>query len=413
MKIERHVIIGCGIAAVSAAEEIRRRDPDCMITVFNGEPFPYYFRAALSFYFKSAIAEDELLGKPPSWAKDMRVRMISDRVSRVRAEEREVVGESGVVEPYDKLLIATGAWPFKAPWIGADLDGVFTYRTLVCAKTKTNYIRKHHAKKAVIVGGGILGVEMVENLVNLGLETTLLVREDRPLGVLFDEEGSKIVQGQMESDDVRVMTNTEMAEVLGSYGRAEGVKLSTGEELAADVVVVAIGVRPRTEFLEGSGVEAERGVAVDERMRTNVEDVYAAGDVAVRKTPDGPVQCRNWLTAGFMGRAAGANMAGADERYDEGVFFNASHAYRSMYALVGRFQSGGDGVRSVVLDSPPATRAKVNVDDEGKIVGGMFIGHTAPAWGVYRAVEKGLRLSDDEIRKGALYNAPGLPQLVF
>jgi len=415
MKTKSYVIVGSGVAGVQAAAEIKKRDPDGRVTIFNGEPFPFYYRPALSYYFKKAISEDELAAKPLDWARNTGIRILNDRAAVVRTDEGEVAGASGVVEKYDRLLIATGAWPFKAPWIGADLAGVFTYRGVVCAKTKMDYIRKNRAKKAVVVGGGILGVEMVENLRNMGLDVTLLVREDRPVGLLFDEEGAGIIRRQMEADGVRVMTNTEMTEILGDSGRVEGVKLSTGETVEADMVVVAIGVRPETDFLEGSGVETDRGVVVDKFLRTNVEGVYAAGDVAVRRAGEALIPCRTWLTAAEMGRAAGANMAGAPTPFKEKIFFNASHAYRSMYAVVGHYnEPEGAAVRHVVLNSPPGTRAKVILDG-GKVIGGIFIGHTAPAWGVYRAMENGAEIDANALSAkgvGAL-EAAGLPQFIF
>lgn len=417
MSFRKHVIIGFGAAGAEAAEAIRRRDPDARVTIFNAEPYPFYFRPALSYYFKGALGEEGLLARPPHWARRRRIRILNDTVREVRLHDREVVGESGLCEPYDELLIATGARPFKAPWIGADLDGVVTYRGLVCARKTMDHVKKRRVRRAVVVGGGMLGVEMAENFKSLGLETALLVREERPLSLLFDEEGSGIIRERMEKDGVRVLVESEVDEFLGDSGAVEGVRLKSGETLEADIAAVAIGVRPVVDFLEGSGVElAGGGVVVDEYLKTSAEGVWAAGDAAMRRMGERLIPCRTWLAAGRMGAAAGANMAGAGEPFDEGVFFNASHAYDVMYALVGRFgPREGDGVRGVVLDSPPGTRAKVMFEGN-KVIGGMFVGYTDPALAALRAVEKGLE-ADPAALSGSGWrsalSAAGPPMGVF
>lgn len=385
----RHVIIGFGVAGAAAAEAIREKDPRARITIYNGEPFPFYYRAAMSFYIKGAITEDELYARTATWTQERGVRVLNEKVAAVRPEAKEVVGESGMAEPYDSLLIATGAWPLVFPWPGAELEGVVTYRTLMCAKKTMDLVRKRGVKKAVVVGGGILGVELVEDLRNLGVETTLLVREERILELLFDAWGSALIHRQMEADGVRVALNTLVAEVMGDGGRVSAVKTDKGETIEAQMVGVAIGVKPFVEFLEGSGIDADRGVVVDETLRTNVDGVWAAGDVAVRKVGEEYIPCRTWLTAGEQGRVAGLNMAGVATEFREKVFFNASHAYNSIYAVIGRFgMPEGGGVRHVRLKTGADAYGKIIIEN-GKIAGGMLIGDVKAAWAVYRAIERG------------------------
>ncbi len=394
---KKYVIIGAGVAGVTAAETIRAKDPDGAITIINGEPFPFYFRAAMSFYIKGAITEDELYGKPAVWAQKNNIRTLNDRVKQVRVDNKEVCTQNGLTEPYDKLLVATGAWPFVAPWPGADLDGVVTYRSLTCARHMIDYIKKHAVKKAVVVGGGILGVELVEDLHNLGLETTLLARESRVLELLLDPEGSGIILDQMKSDGVRVLFKTELKEIIGKDGRVEGIVTSGGETIEAGLVGVAIGVRPHIDFLEGSGLVIDRGVIVDQRLNTSDPDVYSAGDVAVRKVNGSYIPCRTWLTAARQGRVAGANMVEGGEPFEEKVFFNASHAYKSIYSAVGKYDEpeGGD-IRHIRLEAGKGRYSKLVMDGD-RIIGGVFIGYVTPVWDVCRAIESGAKVDPERL----------------
>ncbi|VAX21539.1 hypothetical protein MNBD_NITROSPINAE04-1304 [hydrothermal vent metagenome] len=385
--MKKYLIIGSGVAGVCAAESIRKLDPDGQITIYNAESFPFYFRAAMAFYIKGAISEEELYAKPASWAKDLRIDLLNEKAVRVNTGDKEVLCESGRVDKYDSLLIATGAWPFKAPWPGAGLDGVVTYRSINCARKTIELVKKDNIKKAVIVGGGILGVEFVEDLHNLGVQTTLLVRGGDILGLLFDQEGGRLIQRQMEADGVRMAFGAELAEITGENGRATGVITKSGEKLEAGLVGIAIGAKPHIEFLEESGIETDRGVIVDGQLKTSIDDVYAAGDVAVRKTGGQFVPCRTWLTAASQGKAAGANMAGAKTDFEEKVFFNASHAYKSIYAVVGAFNAPqGDGYEHIRIETGKGAYNKIIVK-EGKVAGGIFIGDIRLAWDVYRAVE--------------------------
>ncbi len=415
--MKKYLIIGSGVAGVCAAESIRKLDPDGQITIYNAESFPFYFRAAMAFYIKGAISEEELYAKPASWAKDLRIDVLGEKAVRVNTGCKEVLCQSGRMDKYGSLLIATGAWPFKAPWPGADLEGVVTYRSINCARKTIELVKKENVKKAVIVGGGILGVEFVEDLHNLGVQTTLLIRGDKVLELLFDQEGGRLIQRQMEADGVRVAFGSELSEITGENGRATGIVTKSGEKLTAGLVGIAIGAKPHIEFLEESGIETDRGVTVDGQLKTNVDDVYAAGDVAVRKAGAKFVPCRTWLTAASQGRAAGANMTGAGADFEEKVFFNASHAYKSIYAVVGAFNAPReDGYEHIRIETGKDAYNKIIIK-EGRVAGGIFIGDIRLAWDVYRAIEKEAQVDAKVLSSNASHNIAramiGGPPLLF
>ncbi len=409
--MRRYVIVGAGIASVSAVDRIRALDPDGQITIVNNEPDPFYFRPALSFFFKGAISEKKLYGKPFRWADDSKVKIVNDVVISINVAEKNVTLKSGALEPYDRLLVATGAQPIIPPWPGAELDGVFTYRTASCARMKKERIETGKVKKAIVVGGGILGIEMVENLHNMGVETTLLLRGCSILDILFDDEGAGVILKQMEQDNIRVLCETEIAGIVGTNGAVTSVKTNKGDTLPTDMVMVAVGVRADTALLEGSGIDVERGVLVNENLMTNIEDVYSAGDVAVIHANGTKIPCGTWLRAATMGECAGENMAGAKKPFIEKVFFNASHAYKSIYAVVGKYNATtDDGAMHVVIKSDDDSYGKIVFKGE-KVIGGVFIGDVSPVWKVYRAIE-----TDASVNPGSsdiLADLPYTPQLLF
>ncbi|MBF0291197.1 MAG: FAD-dependent oxidoreductase [Nitrospinae bacterium] len=197
----RHVIIGLGVAGAEAAEEIRRRDPDGEITILNGEGTPFYFRPALSWLLKGRITGDEVNARPLDWTQRRNLTIISEKAVCVDTETKTVSTESGRQIGYDKLLVTAGAQAVKPSWTGVDLRGVFTYRTLGDTLAMAEHVEKVNAKNAVVVGGGILGVELAEIFHHMGLAVTLIVREARILSLLFDETASSIVARRMESSN--------------------------------------------------------------------------------------------------------------------------------------------------------------------------------------------------------------------
>ena len=329
-----HIIIGCGIAGITAAETLRQHDATAEITMIADEPF--YYRAALSFYLKGEIEEDEVYGKPENWHQDFSINMKNAVVTAVDTQKREVVLDDDEKMPYDKLLIATGASPFVVPWQGLDLDGVCTYRHLSCVQRFFRHI-KAGAKRAVVIGGGILGVELVDDFIQRGLEVTLLVQDDQVLDLLFDKIAAAIIEQQMRDDGVDIRFKAEADRFEGKDGKLTGVVLKSGEKLATNLVGIAIGIRTNIGFLAGSDIKVDRAVLVDEKMQTNVEDIYAAGDVCAIYDLDAKRYrpTRTWLPCALQGETAALNMLGKETTYNEGVFFNASHAYRSFYAVLG------------------------------------------------------------------------------
>ncbi|MDH4184355.1 MAG: NAD(P)/FAD-dependent oxidoreductase [Nitrospinota bacterium] len=386
-----YVIIGCGAAGVAAAESIRERDENCKITMYNGEPFPFYFRPALSYFMKGLISEEKLYAKPVYWAQARGIRALHEKVASVRPVDREVAGDSGMVTSYDKLLIATGAWPVTLDCPGANLPGVFTYRSIMCCRKITGYIQKRAVTEAVVVGGGILGVELAENFMSLGLKVTMVVRGSRLLDSRFDAQMAQIIQRKMEADGATFVFGAQLAEVASESGHTSAVITDGGQRISAGIVGVAVGVRPMGKFLTGSGIDWENGIAVDSWQRTGVDGVFAAGDVAQVKGAHGSPG--GWLTASLQGARAGYCMAGGEEDARPVTYLNASHVYKMRYALVGRFSAPEEGaIRKVRLTMSGEDEYGLLTLENGRIVGGAFLGGADLAWDVARAVENRVRV---------------------
>lgn len=383
---KKYVIIGAGIAGISAAEELLRLDPAGDITIISDEDF--YFRAALSEYFQGKIERNEVFGKPEGWFESAGIDFIRGTVKSIDTGSQRITYNESDSVPYDKLLIATGASALTMPWPGLDLEGVCTYRGLGCVDTFLREIEEG-AKRVVVLGGGILSFELIDNFLQLGLEVTMLVRGDRLLGLLFDEDGAKIIEDQLYARGVDVRFNTEAESFQGINGNVTGLITKAGETIPCDLIAPAIGTRADVKFLDGSGVEVERSVIVDGFLRTSAEDVYAAGDCcAMRADPGGrPVPTRTWLTSALQGQAAAVNMTGGDRPFSEGVMLNSSSVFESFYAVLGLFNPRNDSsytFRSWKFEDGSYMRWTI---EKGRIAGAIIIDAMKYVWPVRQLIE--------------------------
>ena len=318
---KKYVIIGAGIAGISAAEELLKLDASSSITIISDED--YYFRAALSDYFQGKIERTEIFAKPDGWFEAAGIDFKRGSVRSIDTGSQIISYDESGSLPYDSLLLATGASAIMMNWPGQDLEGVCSYRGLGCVDNFLLNI-EGGAKKAVVIGGGILSFELVDNFLQLGLEVVLLVRGDRLLGLLFDEEGAKIIEDQLYARGVDVRFNTEADRFEGDGGRVTGLTTKSGETIPCDLIAPAIGISANVAFLEGSDIEVDRSIIVDGYLRTNVDNVYAAGDCcAIRPEPGvRPIPTRTWLTSALQGQAAAINMTDGQRTLSKGTLLN-------------------------------------------------------------------------------------------
>lgn len=344
------VIIGNGIAGITAARELRKISND-RIQVVSYET-PYFFsRTALMYIYMGHMKFEHT--KPYEdwfWEKN-RIELIHAQVEEVIPDNNALQLSTKEVLKYDKLLIATGSKTKYYSWKGQGLEGVrglYSFQDLEYFESNTPapFQKDHPTKRAVIVGAGLIAVELAEMLTTRNVDVTILVRESHfweP--VLTELEGNKIGK-HIDSHGVKLKFNTEVDEILGDEtGKVRGVRLNSGEELECQIVGITTGVEPNIDFLKGSGIEIDKGILVNDLLETNFPNIYAAGDCAqMRETVSGrkPIEAV-WYVGRMMGEVAGANLGGKNIAYKPGHWFNSAKFFDIEYQTYGEVLSKPGG----------------------------------------------------------------------
>jgi len=332
-----YVIVGNGVCGMEAALALRGRDADARISLVSEEHDHLFSRPALMYVFCGQLT---LRGTEPYDRRlydRMRFERVRARVRAVHPDEHALVFEDGQRLPYDRLLLAVGSRARPAPWLGASGRGHHYFVTLRDLEGLDHEARS--GQRAVVIGGGLIGVEVAEILLQRGLRVSFVIRERWYFPVALDEAEATMVAEHMRHHGVDVRLGAGVAEVRrGERGRLEGVRLETGEELPCELAVSAIGVVPNTGFLHDSGLVLSKGgaVEVDEALRAGVPDVWAAGDCANVTWADGtrrPEQL--WYTARDQGRLAARSMLGDEAAYRRGTWYNSAKFFDLEYTTAG------------------------------------------------------------------------------
>lgn len=338
----RYLIIGMGPAGISAAESIRSQDPAGDILLVSDDPHGYYSRPGLAYYLSGEVPEQMLFPWSEADFRRLDLRRLTARVIRLHPGAHQVELSDGTRLPYDRLLLAAGSLAVRPPLPGIDLDGVVKLDDLDEARQIRKWCRG--ARAAVVMGGGITALEIVEGLRACQVRTHYLMRGDRYWSNVLDPVESQVVQSRLEEEGVHIHPQTEVEQILGQRGRVAGVETKDGRKIACDLVAVAIGVQPRKELTDGSGLEVDRGVLVGERLETNVPDLFAAGDVAQAFDPLSRRATLNtlWSVAVAQGHVAGLNMAGQTVVYRKAVPLNVTRLAGLVTTVIGTVGGGSD-----------------------------------------------------------------------
>ena len=335
------VIIGNGIAGVTAARHVRKADPEAQITMVSDEtPSPFARTALMYVYMGVLTREHTRLCEDRFWDEN-RIDRLHDRALGLDPDDHRIDLRDGGALNYDRLLIATGSRPFLPDWPGSDLEGVqglYHLSDLDRMEAATADI-----DAAVVVGGGLIGVELAEMLRTRGKAVTFLVRDGSYLSRVLSESESALVEAEIRRHGVDLRLGAEVEGVEGA-GRVRGVVTRGGETVAAGFVGVGTGVRPNVGWVDG-GAEVDRGVLVDAELRTSVPDVWAAGDCAQLREPPPGVRAVEpiWYTARMQGATAGLGMAGRPRAYEPGVFFNSAKFFDLEWQVYGPTAPDGPG----------------------------------------------------------------------
>jgi NADPH-dependent 2,4-dienoyl-CoA reductase/sulfur reductase-like enzyme/pSer/pThr/pTyr-binding forkhead associated (FHA) protein len=375
MARRRFVIIGDGAAGLAAAERLRERDATATIGIFTDDPSPGYFRAALTNYLLGELREDQLWATSPDFYDSLGIKRVFGRVVAVDTQ-RSVIWDSTspTPTPYDHLLVASGGRPRAPSFEGAHLPGVMTLRTIQDARQVVDHVRLRRLERAVVLGGGALGLEWAHALREHGVAVTLIEVAPRLLPNALDEVASDLLAARLRQAGIQVLLGDAVnAAQPGPDGAVRAVVTRSGQTLPCGLVAAALGVVPSSEFLKGSGITlSDRGaVLTDKTLVTNVKNVWAAGDVA--NVAGEAFQL--WEPARKQALAAAENMLGGRAEYDPGVHYFATRLFDLDFARLGKVERA-DG-REFLVDFPRGTGTiayrKLALEG-GRLVGTLMIG---------------------------------------
>lgn len=344
--IRQYVIIGLGAAGAAAALTLRQRDPSDGITIVTSDPHLYYSRPGLAYLLAGEIPARQLTPFPPDLFKQQRIRILTEQVESIDLSDRRLILNGRKTLGYDRLLIATGASALMPEVPGVELEGVVKLDHFADAQHILRMARR--ARTAVVVGGGITALELVEGLAAQGICVHYFLRGERYWSAVLDEVESRIVQRRLAEEGVRIHHHTELIEVSGRHGRVAGVRaVENGREfwLPCQMVAVAIGIRPRIHLAAQAGLQVQRGILVDPHLHASAANVYAAGDVAqVFDAERGEYLLDSlWNPAIEMGRVAATNMSGENICYVKKVPFNVTRLAGLVTTIIGRVGRSDNG----------------------------------------------------------------------
>ena len=329
------VIIGNGIAGVTTARHIRKRSDD-KVTIISGETDHFYSRTALMYIYMGHMKYEHT--KPYEdwfWEKN-RLDLVRGWVKSVDFDAKALQMEDGSKIGYDKLVIATGSKSNKFGWPGQDLEGVqglYNMQDLDLMEKNTKGIQR-----AVVIGGGLIGIEMAEMLHSRHIPVTYLVRETHFWNGVIPKQEAQMIDRHIVENGIDLRLATELKEVLDDgNGRVKGVVTNKDETIDCQFVGLTVGVSPNVDFLRDSALEVERGVLVNEFLETNIPDVYSAGDCAQRRVPiknRRPIEAV-WYTGRMMAESLAKTLTGEKTSYDPGWWFNSAKFFDIEYQTYG------------------------------------------------------------------------------
>ncbi len=373
----RIVIVGNGVAGITAARYVRKLS-DHDIVVVSDETDYFFSRTALMYVYMGHLRPQDL--KPYEdwfWAKNC-IGLLRARVAGVRFEDKALFTTDGHTLPYDRLVIATGSLPNKFGWPGQDLEGVQGLYHWQDLERMERY--SVGLERAVIVGGGLIGVEMAEMFHSRGIPVTFLVREQGFWDVVLPPEEAALVGRHIREHGIDLRLGTELREILpDERGRCRAVITSRGEEIPCGFVGLTVGVRPNVDFLAGTPLEIERGILVNEYLQTNLPDVYAIGDCAqLRQAPPGrrPIEAV-WYTARAMGETVAYTLCGQPTPYAPGVWFNSAKFFDIEYQTYGNVPAQLPAEQETLYWEHPDGRQSIRINydrDSGAVRGFNLLG---------------------------------------
>jgi nitrite reductase (NADH) large subunit len=389
---QKLVVVGNGMAGIRALEELLKIAPDLYdVTVFGAEPHPNYNRILLSPVLAGEQTIDEIILNPLSWYEEHGITLhTGKKVVRVDRVKRVVIAEDGTEAPYDRLLLATGSNPFILPVPGKDLKGVIGYRDIADTEAMIEAAKTY--KKAVVIGGGLLGLEAANGLMLRGMDVTVVHIMPWLMERQLDETAGKLLQKSLEARGIRFEIGAQTSELVPDKdGRVMAVRFKDGREIPADLVVMAAGIRPNTALAESMGLHCNRGIVVSDTMQTITDPrIYAVGECAAHRGiayglvaplfEQGKV-CATHLAEFGIGRYSGSTTSTKLKVTGIDLF------------SAGNF-SGGEGTEEILLNDPFGGVYKKLVIKDDKLVGACLYGDTVDGSWYFKLMREGRKVHD-------------------
>jgi NAD(P)H-nitrite reductase large subunit/ferredoxin len=368
--IRRVVIVGAGVAGVTAAEELRRTLADAELTLIGDEPYPFYNRMAITRLVSESVSIESLYLNPRDWAESRRVDfrrgVAATAIDRAKGEVSLADGQR---VPYDRVVIATGARPFVPPIAAFGGEGCFVLRTIDDAVQIQQHIRRTRGRTAVIVGGGLLGLEAAYYLTQLEVRVLVLDRGPWPLSRQLDEQAGALLWEMLEDLGIEVLPGTEAQRVLGN-GQVTGVELIDGGSIDAELCLIATGIVPNAELGAAAGLEVAGGISVDDGMRTSDPHIFAVGDVVDHDSR----RYGLWPAGVEQAQVAAANMVGGEAAFR----LTAQPARLKVPGIdllsVGLVDAPPGEARTVVVSAYGTRRYRKLILEEGRLTGAIILG---------------------------------------
>lgn len=388
LNTERIVVVGNGMAGLAALQEItRKRKKNTDIIVFGDEPHPSYNRILLSDVLSGKRAFTQITLKPRRWYEDNGIRLYTGaRVREIDTKRGRVYTERGLSSPYDKLLLATGSLPFIPPIQGIEKKGVFFYRTIEDVWGMMETAR--YKRRAVVIGGGLLGLEAAKALKDDGMEVTVVHLLDRLMEQQLDPTAASLLRTQIEKMGIGVLTERVTEEIIGN-GHVTGIRFKDGETLDADLVLICTGIRPNTELGKGAGLMVNRGVVVNDFLETNTPNVYGVGEC---------VEHRGRTYGLFdplieQARVVADSITGEGELTYEGSIVSAVLKVAGINLVsIGNFL-GGEGFEELTYMDPEVGLYKKAVLQDNRVVGAILMGDVTDYRRLLKLIREGTDVS--------------------
>lgn len=367
-------ILGNGVTGVSAALRLRQLRPDWRITLVSGESTHHYSRPALMYVFMGHMRYRDTKPFEDSFWGAQRLSLLRGWVTRIDLERKRLELHGQPPLAWDRLLLATGSKPNRFGWPGQDLAGVQGLWGLADLATLREACAG--ARQAVVVGGGLIGVELGEMLHSRGLDVTFLVRERSYWDNVLPREESLLVEREIERHGLVLRRTTQLRAIEDDgTGRAGAVVTDQGERLPCQIVGLTAGVSPNLDVIRDTSIRCARGVLVDAQLRTSAAEVFAAGDCAEIEVPGARNLLQQvWYTGKQQGEVAAENLAGGARAYDPGIWFNSAKFFDLEYQVYGRVNQHVAGEQSLYWEHAGGRKSVRIVHVGGTVIGFNLMG---------------------------------------